>query len=362
MRWFFAYCTTLPALLLLSIALAGFISCLFQYALLRAIEKEAPALAAEISGAINDVVGKVNNASTLWATDTNSVLAKASDEINGNLLTWVNTTTFAVNETLNKFVDETVGTLNATFFGTPFNNAIQDVYNCLIGLKVQGIQDGLTWVSQHAQVSFPSLPNNSMTIGDLVGKDTELGQFLSDPTNITDSDVSLAVNEVGQKMAAIIHQEALVALGVFICYLLVVLSGFAWTVYKLAGSDVVRRTGDAEVFTYAATATHKDAPTPPPPPPAAAAAGVGEPKSRFSHSPNEPAPAYNKAWTDVDLNSSAPYTLNPHPMPKSNIAESVYGDEKSPLPQLSKPSFWQNNNPFQTRSHGGEYNEKNGFI
>jgi len=359
MRWFVAYCTTLPALLLLAIALAGFISCLFQYVLLKAIEKEAPALAAEIAGAIDDVVNKVNNASTAWASDTNGVLSKATDEINNNLLGWVNITTTAVNNTLNKFVDETVGTLNETFFGTPFNNAIQEVYNCLIGLKVQGIQNGLTWVSQHAQVNFPTVPNNSMTIGDLVGKDTDLGQFLSNPTNVTQNDVGSAVTEVGEKMAEVIRQEALVALGVFICYLLVVLSGLAWTVYKLAGSDMVRQTGEVEIFTYAATADSKDPPPPPPPIPAANEAL----KSRFSSSPTEPAPAYNKTWTDVDVNSSAPYTLNPHPIPKPTATEDPFGDEKSLLPkQPSRSSFWKTNNPFQTRSHGNEHNEKNGFI
>jgi hypothetical protein len=356
-RWFIAYCTTLPALLLLAVALAGFISCLFQYTLLKAIEKEVPALAAEIAGAIDDVVGKVNNASTAWATDANSVLADASKFVNDDLLGWVNISTTAVNNTLNQFVDETISVLNTTFYGTPLNTAVLDIFNCLIGIKVQGIEAGLTWLHDHAHVNFPTVPSNSMTLGDLLDKDSDLGSFLSNPSNVTQNDVSSAINVVAVKLAATIRMEALVALGVLFCYFIVVFMGFAWTVYKLFGSDVVRRPDEnVEFFAQGASTT--------PNRPSTSHTVVAEafnPKSRFSGSPTDPAPAYK---TFPDLSSTAPYTLNPHPLPRSSNGDDAFG--ASDQIQSSNPkrtSFWRmkpSSNPFQTRSHE-EYNEKNGF-
>ena len=67
-RWAVAYPTSLPALFILSLALAGLFSCLCQYILLKAIEKEVPALTHQIADFTGKVVGELNNASATWAT------------------------------------------------------------------------------------------------------------------------------------------------------------------------------------------------------------------------------------------------------------------------------------------------------
>jgi len=261
--------------------------------------------------------------------------------------------------------------LNSTFFGTPLNDPIQDVFNCLIGIKVQGIEAGLTWVHDHAKVSIPALPDNSMTLGDMFGKSSDLGQFLSDPSSVTQNDLSAALVTVGNKIQATIRQEALLALGVLICYLIVVFSGLGWTIYKLMGSEVVRPgpgvDSVAHQYIYPTTTAPKE------PPSTSSSAdtlhqvpiGMAEafnPKSHFSLSPSSPAPAYNRTFSDV--NSVAPYTLNPHPFPNSSSNDNnQQGNGRN-----SRIPFWRNlntsNNPFQKKNHDDDqYDEKkNGFI
>ena len=58
-RWAVAYATTVPALFVLSLALAGLLSCLCQYILLKAIEKEVPILENEVIGFADKVINSL---------------------------------------------------------------------------------------------------------------------------------------------------------------------------------------------------------------------------------------------------------------------------------------------------------------
>lgn len=235
-RWFVAYCTSLPALFLLSLALAGLFSCLCQYILLKVITKEVPAITAEIVGFADDVVQSMNNASQKWSTDANTVIMNEGGKLNQDLLGWVNTSTVAMNNTLNAFVDETIHVLNTTFGGTPLYGPITEVFNCLIGLKVKGIEAGLTWVHDHAQVNFPMLPNDTLTISNLLTKTNSPGSDLfSDTQGATQDDVSAAVNKVGNKILAGIRQEALISFMLLLAWFIVFLIGLVSIMIKFYG-------------------------------------------------------------------------------------------------------------------------------
>ncbi|RAL58761.1 hypothetical protein DID88_009176 [Monilinia fructigena] len=105
-RWFIAYSTSIPALVILTLGTAGLFTCLCQFLILRALEKEIPVLAAEVGHFAEHVVGALNNASESWAIGANSVINNTNTRINHDVFGWVNTTTGAVNETLNVFADE----------------------------------------------------------------------------------------------------------------------------------------------------------------------------------------------------------------------------------------------------------------
>jgi len=237
-RWFVAYCTSLPALLLLSLALAGLFSCLCQWVLFRIVSKEVPALAAQVVAFADEIVGSMNNVSQNWATDANSVIFNEGTKLNQDLLGWVNTSTVAINNTLNVFVDSTMNVLNTTFGGTPLYVPITEVFNCLIGLKVQGIEAGLTWVHDHASINFPLLPNNTMTVGDLLSKSTgDNSSFLANPQQASQDDITAAISKVGDMILKSIRQEAIVSFMLLVAWFIVFLIGLITILVQTYGRN-----------------------------------------------------------------------------------------------------------------------------
>ena len=95
-RWVVAYATSTPALLILSLGITGLIGCLCHYILLKAVEKEVPALANEVGNFADKVVQSLNNSSAAWADGTNAAITGVNDGINKDVFGWVNTTTDAI--------------------------------------------------------------------------------------------------------------------------------------------------------------------------------------------------------------------------------------------------------------------------
>lgn len=247
-RWCVAYGTSTPALLVLSLGLTGLLACLCQFILLKAIEKEVPALANEIGGFAGKVVNSLNNASEQWAIGTNKAITATNNDINHNVFGWVNTTTGAVNNTLNLFVDETTKILNETFGGTILNDPIQGVFNCLIGLKIAGIQKGLDWVSDHAKVDFPLFPNNTFALGaaaaiDKDSKDQTTENFLAAPGGEATDKITNAVLRVTNHIKDAIRTEAIISTCVLLIWLIIVLIGFARTIFLACQRDKSRGEG-----------------------------------------------------------------------------------------------------------------------
>lgn len=164
-RWSVAYATTVPALFVLSLGIAGLLACACQYILLKAIEKEVPKLENQVIGFTDKVISELDDASQQWAIGTNQIILDTSNMINHDVFGWVNITTSAINDTLNTFVDETKDALKDVFGGTILEKPVLDVVKCLIFLKIRGIENGLTWVSDHAHIDFPLLPNNTFSLG-----------------------------------------------------------------------------------------------------------------------------------------------------------------------------------------------------
>jgi len=327
-RWGVAYCTSIPALFLLSLALAGLFSCLCQYILLRVIDKEVPVLTAEVTGFADHVISTLNNASSTWATDANNVILKEGAKLNNDLFTWVNISTSALNNTLNQFVDETIGVLNTTFGGTPLYTAITDVFNCLIGLKVQGIEQGLTWVQQNARLDFPLLPNDTMTVSALLSKSNNnaAAALFADPQMATQDEVSAAINKISNIVESGIKQEALIAFMLLMVWLIVFLCGLLYTCIKLSGRDRLRGEGGHEYPSQQPQEVQE----------------VFE--TRPAERPLSPAPAYS--ISDPDVIRAAPYSLNPHPFPQNDDEDDIIQEKNSR----------QNPQPVNYR------NEKGGFL
>ena len=243
-RWSVAYATTVPALFVLSLGIAGLLACLCQYILLKTIEKEVPILENQVIGFADKVVNQLNNASEQWAIGTNALITNKSDEINQDVFGWVNTTTGAVNHTLNVFVDGVMDVLNVTFGGTILYEPVLDILNCLVLLKIQGIENGLTWVSDHAHIDFPLLPNDTFslgTIGKVSGSEADI--LAAGPNNGAADAITGAVYHVTNAIERAIRQEALISTCILLIWVIIALIGISRALFLFfrGGDDGVHQ-------------------------------------------------------------------------------------------------------------------------
>ncbi|KAI1766875.1 hypothetical protein GGR53DRAFT_182328 [Hypoxylon sp. FL1150] len=226
-RWCVAYATSLPALFVLSLALAGFFSCFCQWILLQSIQKEVPALADQVGDFADQVVDTLGNVSQKWADDANGVISSFSNEINDDILGHVANATTAVNNTLNTFMEEIDKGLTAAFGDTFMKDLAANTVRCLIGLKVESVEKGLTWINNHSQVNFPMFPNDVFSIGasKSIDGDSNLTSFLASPSSVTSDEVTGAVQHVVDWLHSNIVQNALVSLGLLLVYVIIILIG-----------------------------------------------------------------------------------------------------------------------------------------
>lgn len=227
-RWSVAYATTVPALFVLSLAIAGLLACLCQYILLKAIEKEVPKLENQIIGFTDKVINQLNNASEQWAIGTNRMISDTSNNINDDVFGWVNTTTTAVNHTLNVFVDGVMDVLNVTFGGTILYEPVLDVVNCLILLKIEGIEKGLTWVSDHAHIDFPMVPNNTFSLGAISKvSGSEADILAAGPDGGAADAITGAMFHVTNAIEKAIRQEAIISTCVLLIWVIIAMIGIS---------------------------------------------------------------------------------------------------------------------------------------
>lgn len=229
-RWVVAYATSTPALFVLCLAIAGLFSCLCQFILLRAVQKTVPELTTEVGQFADKVVTKLENTSATWAKDANGVIGDMNHDLNTNILGWVNTSTTAVNDTLDAFVDKTMGVLNDTLGDTILIGPLQDVFHCLIGLKIESVQKALTWVHDHAHINFPTLSSDVFSrgaqesISDGNGGDPSKS-FLADAGDSTSNKITEVVIRVIKKIEEGIRTEAIIASCILLVWFINVLFG-----------------------------------------------------------------------------------------------------------------------------------------
>lgn len=235
-RWCVAYATSPAALFVLSLAIAGFFSCFCQWILLRAVQKEVPALSNKVGAFADDVVKTLEHVSQDWANDANGVIKGLNDDVNKDVLDYVANATDAVNNTLNTFTKEMDKGLNAVFKDTILLKPIQAVLHCVIGIKIESVQKGLTWVHDHAHVDFPMFPGDVFSLGanESISGDSDLKTFLASPSTVTTDEVTGAVTHVTHWMHNNIVQEALISTGILLCYIIVVLIGVCRTLAGMA--------------------------------------------------------------------------------------------------------------------------------
>ncbi|CAG8601395.1 8830_t:CDS:2 [Rhizophagus irregularis] len=155
-RWFWDYILFKPAIICFIIGLSGIISIFIQIAILNGVRHTyKDEISESIANFGNTVMGLMNS----------NLQESSKNDINQNLFGWVNITTTALNNTLNTAVDEIVGFVNTTFGGVPFiRNVIDELLNCLILVKIKGIQSGLTFIKDNSHLGLPRVSENILMI------------------------------------------------------------------------------------------------------------------------------------------------------------------------------------------------------
>jgi len=245
MRWCVAYATSPPALFVLSLAIAGFFSCLCQYILLKAVQAQVPALAEQVGEFADNVVSTLQSVSDDWANEANGVIGGLNDDINNDVLGYVVNATDAVNDTLTTFVDTMNEGLEFVFNGTILIDPIKTVLRCVIGIKIESVQKGLTWVHDNAHVNLPEFSGDTFSLGakDSVEGDSDLTTFLASPSSGSTDEVTGAVQRVTDWMHNNLIKEALISTGILLVYFIVVLIGVVRTLVGIALPDRGRAEG-----------------------------------------------------------------------------------------------------------------------
>lgn len=244
-RWTVAYATSLPALFVLALAMAGFFSCFCQYLMLRAVQNKAPELATQVGNFAEDVVGTLQAVSTDWSDGANGVILGLQNDINNDVLGYVTNATKAVNNTLNTFEDEISKAVEAVFKDTVLFNVARDIVGCVILRKIDTVEKGLTWVHDHAKVTLPLFRNDMFSAGanDSVNGDGELTSFLATPASVTTDEITDAVAKVVSKLQSGIVQEALISLALLLVYVIIVLGGVVYALVRMTQNDKTRGLG-----------------------------------------------------------------------------------------------------------------------
>ncbi|KZZ96222.1 hypothetical protein AAP_00995 [Ascosphaera apis ARSEF 7405] len=247
-RWFIAYITSTPALFVLCLGVAGLLTCLFQFILLRAIKGVVPELTGEVADFSDKVIHSIQNASISWSNGTNAVIDRTNDDINQKVFGWVNTTTHGINNTLNVFMDETAKTLHKAFGGTILEDPLKTVFDCIIGMKVEAVEKGLTWVSDHAYVDFPNVPDDTFSRALQKGSDNSdgMGEFLADPGDTTSDAVSGAVIKVINAFERALITETCISAAVCGIWLVVVIMALIRAFFLSRRRDLRRGEGGEE--------------------------------------------------------------------------------------------------------------------
>lgn len=239
-RWVIAYATTYPALFVLALAVAGAFSCLCQWTIMRAIQQEVPALAATVGDFAGDVVTSLEQASTKWANDSNGVILEFQGDINDKMFGHVRNATHAANDTIGKFDDAMHEGLNKAFGGVPpLENFLSDIIDCLIGDKLDSVQEGLTWVNEKARVTLPLFPVDVFSVGanDSNSSNSNATNFLSTPSSSVTDEILDAADSVVDMLWTNIIQEAVISVVLFLIYLAYVFFAVAQAAVRMAMGD-----------------------------------------------------------------------------------------------------------------------------
>ena len=162
LRWFLHYIFHPPALACFLIGFFGLLSVQIQLIAIGPLEAQYTAqAAASVQDLSNTIATQMNNSmynqSAAYANGINTKVETTQSTINNGLFGWVNGTTTTLNSTLNNFYTDVQNLVGTVFNGTILETPTQDFIMCLIGSKVDAIEQALTFLNQNLNVNLPQV-------------------------------------------------------------------------------------------------------------------------------------------------------------------------------------------------------------
>ncbi|KAG1752838.1 hypothetical protein EDB19DRAFT_1670083 [Suillus lakei] len=162
LRWFLHYIFHAPALACFLIGFFGLLSVEVQLLAVGPLEAKYTAeAAASVQDLSSTIFAQVNssmyNQSSSYAGTINARVETAQSSVNNGLFGWVNGTTTTLNTTLNNFYTDVQNIVASVFNGTVLENTAQDFVMCIIGSKVNALEEALTFLNENLIVDLPTV-------------------------------------------------------------------------------------------------------------------------------------------------------------------------------------------------------------
>lgn len=154
-RWIFEYLSRPPVATFLLIGIAGLILSGMEYAVLKLMISGADEIKKIAGSTTNNLKSNLNNMTDSWETTTNNQINGIETDINQNMLGWLYNGSLQLNNTLNTLMDSIDGEITDIFNNTFLMKPLQAAVQCVIGNKVDTVEEGLTWVHNKSRVDLP---------------------------------------------------------------------------------------------------------------------------------------------------------------------------------------------------------------
>lgn len=222
-QWWLAWISHPVGIILLIMGLVGLISVRLQIAAVNKLDHHYQGRFQNMfNDSTNGMHEKIDSIlqglSSDYANKSNLILQQSQDELNNHLFSWVNVTTSTMNDTLNEFMDGIATAINTTFSNTPLYQPVQSFIDCIIGQKVKGIEDGLTWMQSNAHVTFLVVPNNVL----MVSPDT-IQEMMQPLTNSTVGPNGILSDVTGSYIRSLEKEQVMFVILLLLYFLLVII-------------------------------------------------------------------------------------------------------------------------------------------
>ncbi|ODV97988.1 hypothetical protein PACTADRAFT_480 [Pachysolen tannophilus NRRL Y-2460] len=156
-RWIVSFVTTRNALTILSVSLGGMLTVLLEYIILTILIYSFKILREDFQKISSSIDKEIDVSIANWTLATNEYIYQAQESINDNLFGWVEESTLAINSTVEGFITKMNDAITDIFNGTPLYDPVKDVVSCVIEDKLYKVEESLTWVYDHSQITFPNV-------------------------------------------------------------------------------------------------------------------------------------------------------------------------------------------------------------